>query len=235
MEYDAGEPRKHIRNDGAGDGPVSIKHPTLRLYYTNILTLRDYLLSRLPSNSKTKHRRIVSADIDILDKNLVCLAENQKRASDLSRSKDFERFSQQVSLTAGSSTGEGSSSQSDLIDFAIWFCFHRTHRQAHRPPHMLCHGYQRASNPREMNEDHCAVAGIPGLVSHYPNNNVNVLKDANWMEILGLLGKEGDRIMFDLVLECGIFAEVGGGQGNYYQLSGEIFPSPRDTNLTDRP
>lgn len=85
---------------------------------------------------------------------------------------------------------------------------------------MLCHGYQRASGPRQLNEDHGAMAGIPGVISHYPNNNVNVLKGTAWTRILGLLGKDGERIMLDMVLNAGIFAAVDGGRGNYYQLSG---------------
>ena len=86
---------------------------------------------------------------------------------------------------------------------------------------MLCHGYQRASNPWQLNEDHCAAAGIPGVVSRYPNNNVNSLKDVYWAAILSLLGKEGELIMLDMILDCGVFVEVTRGQGNYYQLSGE--------------
>ncbi len=220
----AEQPSKRVHIGYANTEKESVKHPTLCLYYTEILTLKGYLLSNLPTNSKTRRRRVASADIDILDKIVVCKIDDRKPSPDLARSKDFEAFSQQVSLTAGSSIGERSSSQSDLIDFAIWLLFHRIHRHTYRPQHLLCHGYQRASNLRELGEDHCAVAGIPGLVSHYPNNNVNVMKDANWTEILGLLGKEGDRIMLDLVLECGVFAEVAGGQGNYYQLSGRIDP-----------
>ena len=86
---------------------------------------------------------------------------------------------------------------------------------------MLCHGYQRARPPRTASEDHCVQTNIPGIVSHYPNEYVNELKSSAWKELLGLLGKEGDRIMLDLVLECGLFFCVDAGQGNYYQISGE--------------
>ena len=86
---------------------------------------------------------------------------------------------------------------------------------------MLCHGYQRVGNPRQANEDHCAFAGIPGLVSRYPNSNVGTLKDATWTEVLGLLGKDGERIMLDLILHCGLYVPVERSKGSYYQLSGE--------------
>lgn len=85
---------------------------------------------------------------------------------------------------------------------------------------MLCHGYQRANNPRQANEDHCAVAGIQGIVSYYPNSNVTALKSSSWREVLALLGKEGDLILLDLFLDCGIFIAGDEGLDNYYQLSG---------------
>lgn len=224
-----------------------VKHPALSLYYRSILTLRDYLLTKLPTTSKTRRRKILSIlpnadnfhpdDEDIstlsqdrhclsrlLHNTLVCKVHEQTPRPESSRMRDFEAFSQHVSLTAGSSIAGSTSSLSDLVDFAISQLFHKTHRHAHRPPHMLCHGFQRVGNPRQANEDHCAVAGIPGLVSHYPNANVNALKGSYWSEVLSLLGNEGDRIMLDMIMDCGIFLAGHEGQGNYYQLSGRCFP-----------
>ena len=85
---------------------------------------------------------------------------------------------------------------------------------------MLCHGYQRVNNLRQPNENQCAIAGIPGLVSYYPNSNVDLLKGAAWTGVLNLLGKEGDQIMLEILLDCGLFVAIDEGQGNYYQLSG---------------
>ena len=220
-----------------------VKHPALRLYYRNILTLRDYLLLKLPTTSKLRRRRIASIsphtaelhDNDeeistlsqdrrclsrLLDKTLVCAVIEQTPVPESSRIKDFEAFSQHVSPTAGSSISGNTSSLSDLVDYAISRLFHKTHRNTHKPPHMLCHGFQRAGNQRQTHDDHCAVAGIPGIVSFYPNANVNVLKGSCWTEILALLGKEGERILLDLLLDCGVFVAGEEGLGNYYQLSG---------------
>lgn len=225
-----------------------VKHPALGLYYRNILTLRDYLLSKLPTTSKVRRRKIVSILPDVADchhnnkktetlsqdrhclskllyNTLVCTVHEQTPRLESSRIEDYEAFSQHVTSTVASSIGGSTTSLSDLVDFAIWLLFHKTHRHAHRPPHMLCHGFQRASHPRKSNEDHCAIAGIPGIVSHYPNANVNALKGSSWTELLGFLGKEGDRIMLDLILDCGIFLAGDEGQGNYYQLSGVGCPS----------
>lgn len=211
-----------------------VKHPTLGLYYAQISSLRDYLLSKLPTNAKTRRRRVGSAADEFLDSTLVCMVDVEQPNSESTRSTDYETFSQQLNLTAGSSIGEGCISQSDLVDFAIWLLFHKIHRQAHRPPHMLCQGYQRANNPRRVNQDHCASAGVPGLVSHYPNGNVDALKEGAWIEILSLLGKEGDRIMLDLILGSGIFLAVDGGRGNFYQLSGMSRYAFRQVGLTYR-
>ena len=224
-----------------------VKHPALGLYYRNILTLRDYLLSRLPPASKARRRKIASIIPDtanlhhhdggpstmsqdghslskLLNSTLVCTVHEQALRPEPSRIKDFEAFSQRFSPTAGSSTGGSTSSLSDLVDYAISLLFHKTHRRVHRPPHMLCHGYQRASNPRQTNNDHCAVAGIPGIVSYYPNTNVQALKGSSWTEVLALLGQEGDRILLDLFLDCGIFVAGDEGLDNYYQLSGKGLP-----------
>ncbi|KAL2046145.1 hypothetical protein N7G274_001592 [Stereocaulon virgatum] len=223
---DIENPHKCLKTDAVKAEHVNVKHPTLCLYYDQIFTLRNHILTKMPTASKTRRRRIAAAGDPIFDRTLICIRDVDAGKPNVSLLKDFEAYSQQLSLTAGSSFNEGHS-QSDLIDFALWRLFYRTHRQAHKPPHILCHGYQRVRNEGRANQDHCALAGIPGLVSHYPNGNVDTMKDAAWAKILGLLGKEGNEIMLDMVMLCGIFVAVDGGQGNYYQLSG--------TPLTDLP
>ena len=221
-----------------------VTHPTLSLYYRNIFTLKDYLLSKLPITSKVRRRKIASilpdtVNVDqedgetstlrqerhclskVLNSTLVCTVDEQTPQFRPSRVKEFETFSQHVNPTAGSSIGGSTTSISDLVDFVIRLLFHKIHRHAHRPPHMLCHGFQRACNPRQINQDHCAVAGIPGVVSYYPNSNVSTVKGSSWTKVLALLGKEGDRILLDLFLDCGIFVEGDEGHNNYYQLSGK--------------
>ena len=231
--------------------PVSTTHPTLSLYYPQVLTLRQFLVSKLPRASRTRKRKIAnlgrplstpsatgdrpvapdrsfntgSADAGssyLLDSVLVCAPANALPGSSQSnRAQDFDLFSQQVTLTAGESCTPRSSCQSDLVDFAIWLLFNRLHRDVTRPPHLLCHGYQRAQAPRSTNENHGALAGIPGIVARYPNNNVSTLKNGAWSSLLALLGQEGDRIMLDTLLHCGLFMLCSGGNGNCYQLSGK--------------
>ena len=35
------------------------------------------------------------------------------------------------------------------------------------------------------------------------------------------MGKQGERVMVDLILDCGIFLPVEAGCGSYHQLSGQ--------------
>ena len=251
------QPLKRAKVSNGNDLVAALaQHPSLRLYYPRVTTLRDYLLSGLPKTSKGRRRKIanagnnasavedpsstdrgaentsknaytlkVSANNDkalasVLDSTLVCKHNVPESRPNHARSKDFEVFSQHLNLTATSSVGQGRSPLSELVDFAVWLLFHRVYRSAHRPPHMLCHGYQRATTPKHVNEDHCAAAGIPGIVSHYPNGNVNILKGAVWADVFALLGKDGEDIMLDMILECSVFASVPAGKCNYFQLSG---------------
>lgn len=47
------------------------------------------------------------------------------------------------------------------------------------------------------------------------------MKRAPWPQLLQLLGKSGESVMINLLLDCSIFLPVESGQGNYYQLSGK--------------
>ena len=62
--------------------------------------------------------------------------------------------------------------------------------------------------------------GALGLEIFRPNSNVATLKSFAWNDLLNLLGKDGDKMMLDLVLHCGIFATVQSGRDNLVQISG---------------
>lgn len=76
-----------------------------------------------------------------------------------------------------------------------------------------------------MHRDENIVLGIPGVLSVYPNGHVISMKTTPWPQILALMGKEGERAMIDLLLDCGIFLPVENGRGNYRQLSGAFKPA----------
>jgi len=50
---------------------------------------------------------------------------------------------------------------------------------------------------------------------------VTSMKAEPWPKVLGLMGKEGERAMIDLLLDCGVFLVVRSGRGTYHQLSGK--------------
>ncbi|MCJ1432065.1 hypothetical protein MMC27_001421 [Xylographa pallens] len=223
---------------------VSRSHPVLSLYYAKVYSLRRYLLSKLPASAKSRRRKIASVGktrqdandavhqgiqtghskdhdtrwADLLDSVLVGVGVD--REPDSSRMKDFEVFSQRTQSTVASSIDEGTFSQHEIVNYAISSLFNKIYRQDHKPSHILCHGYQRVFTPRESCDDHNTTAGIPGLLSLYPNAQVASLKDAAWSGVLKRLGKAGAQIMLDLILDHGLFVEVDVGRDNFYQLSG---------------
>ncbi|KAI9759142.1 MAG: hypothetical protein M1835_000450 [Candelina submexicana] len=249
-----GEKTQGLQDPGtSGDGA---RHPILSLYYPLVWTLRDYLLYKLPQTSKSRRRRIISipsypeypsqstppdsgklgiqtadrALSKLLDLTLIGIPKSKPEAT-TARLKEFASFSQgQTESTVGSSNGAG------LVDFTIWLLFNKTFRTVNRPPHLLCHGLQRSSAPRQPNENHDAASGIPGLVCRFPNTYVNSLKSPLWDIILSLLGKEGERIMIDLLMDCGLFGPVEAGKANFCQLSGvPLSDMPTLQNLPNKP
>ena len=89
-----------------------------------------------------------------------------------------------------------------------------------RLPHLLCQGFRKEGNTRCMNQDGNFTSAIPGVVSAYPNSHVTNMKSSPWPRVLGVLGKEGEKIMIDLLLDCGIFTAIESSRGSYHQLSG---------------
>ncbi|KAI9832402.1 MAG: hypothetical protein M1819_004390 [Sarea resinae] len=205
-----------------------LQHPVLSLYYHQVFSLRKYFLSRLPASSRARRKKIATLGrqefekplADLLDSTLVGIRETQGGSENF-KAADVAAYSQQqLASTVANSLGSGSSSQSEVIDFAIWLLFNRKSRGANRPPHLLCHGYQRSAFAPRRIHSHNPVESIPGLVSHSPNPYVDTVKSSLWGDMLSLLGKEGERLMIDLVLDCGIFSPVSKGIGNFYQISG---------------
>jgi telomerase reverse transcriptase len=90
------------------------------------------------------------------------------------------------------------------------------------PKHLLCQGFARAASSARQNDGRQLglAPGIPGIVCHHPNDHFETVTDPKWCHLLQLLGTHGDDIMLNLLLECGIFALVGAGSGNLYQISG---------------
>lgn len=48
-----------------------------------------------------------------------------------------------------------------------------------------------------------------------------MIKQAPWPQLLQLLGKAGEGMMINLLLDCSLFLPLEAGRGNYYQLCGQ--------------
>lgn len=101
------------------------------------------------------------------------------------------------------------------MDFIIWLLFSREKGSTKRPQHLLCDGFRKGAGHQ------AAASSISGLYSLYFNERVANIKQAPWPQLLHLLGKSGESMMINLLLDCSVFLPVEAGQGNYYQLSGE--------------
>jgi hypothetical protein len=100
--------------------PQEVDHPVLRRLYPEVLSLRHYVLSRLPTSSKNRRRRILqlgqsnpSSDVDcelgqLLDSTLVGVTPKAATASRdeviRTREREIQSFSQQLSDCATGGT-----------------------------------------------------------------------------------------------------------------------------------
>lgn len=108
-----------------------------------------------------------------------------------------------------------------IVDFAIWTTFSKISSPNSRAKHLLCQGFRKDVSARSVHRGEIATSAIPGVISTYPNHHVAAMKASPWPEVLALMGKEGERMMIDLILDCGIFLAIESGRGSYHQLSGQ--------------
>lgn len=229
-----------------------VKHALLAQHYPEVLSLRQYLLSKLPSASKIRRKKIVTigrhtgpetSDRDkalahVLDQTLVGVSK-YGGASQEDRWQQWTSFSQKAdtSISAFNISGIGLFSQSEvsfiylpslepsslipsqIVDFSIWLLFSKAGNG--RPQHLLCQGFRKEVSARSVRRDGPVISAIPGLISTYPNSHVTSMTASPWPQVLGLMGKEGEKAMIDLILDCGIFLPFENGRGNYHQLSGK--------------
>ncbi|CAG8973146.1 hypothetical protein HYALB_00008677 [Hymenoscyphus albidus] len=214
-----------------------IKQALLTRFYSRVFTLREYLLERLPSSSKIRRKKVLhigssripneEGDQELslfLDRTLVgVLCQNDDAKEDrrqqwasLSQIAD-ESVSTLIDLRA-----VGWFSQSEIVNKSIWMLMNSKNQQQvyGRAQHLLCHGFQKGVSTRMINQGESHISDIPGVISAHPNSHVTAIKTNPWPQVLLLLGREGDNVMADLIMDCGIFVEAEAGRGVYHQLSG---------------
>lgn len=220
---------------------AKVNHAVLSQYFPNIVTLRNWILSKLPESSKTRRRKIAAigskplaskvtiSDVErsvgsLLDTTLVGVTQETKSIPD-KRWEEWTSFSQRgdesYDVTLSDGLAGSSFSQSEIVDFAIWFLFSKASTAGTWPSHLLCDGFRQKPGSKFQTSGANGTTGIPGIYSVYPNQQYKTLKLTPWPELLKLLGKAGDRIMMDLLLDCSIFVAMNAGQDNYYQVNGQ--------------
>ncbi|KAI9655689.1 MAG: hypothetical protein M1831_004841 [Alyxoria varia] len=232
------QPSKRQTKEDEAESRVVREHPVLKKLYGKVVPLREYILSQLPEGSKRKRK--LKANVrqikhersepqvttghdrlcDILDGCVVGVRDVAVLDSEIFK-ESFSQFSQQLSeLTGTPRLSFQLSSQAELVDFVTWILFHKTYPHVNRPPHMLCHGTQRAAVNWRNQAKIRARSTIPGLACMFPNEYVEMLKSPPWTEMTNLLGSYGERIAVTLFVNHAIFAPVKGSPKSYYQICG---------------
>ncbi|KAK1752439.1 hypothetical protein QBC47DRAFT_57775 [Echria macrotheca] len=230
-------PAKRLQKESAKN---RITHALLSHYYTEISTLRTYLLAKLPASSRIRRKKIASLGINVPGAETTCSEQEielgkaldttlvtwrRDPPAEVEPTPDFRweqwlGFSQKgdesyVTLSDGL---KGSIySQSEIVDFVIWLLFSRE-KPTSWPKHLLCDGFRRTIGHQADSRQ--AKNAIPGLYVAHANQHVQALKTEPWPQLLMLLGKAGERIMIDLLVDCAIFEPIQAGKDNLYQLSG---------------
>jgi hypothetical protein len=205
----------------------NVHHPVLKHYYESVLSLRDFVTSRIAASATalaTKIQEIKSGDENdvgyILDSVIVGVNDNASSLRQC-RAQDLAAFSQNLpSSTLGSNADPGAGLQLEVIDFIIWLLFRRRPPPL-KPQHLLCQGFERASAAGQNGLNLSVAPGIPGIMCHYPNPHVETVTGRPWCSLLSLLGRGGDLIMVDLLLDCGLFVPALDGIHGLRQLSGK--------------
>jgi telomerase reverse transcriptase len=63
------------------------------------------------------------------------------------------------------------------------------------------------------------VPGLPGIYASTDNPHVHELKDSSWSNLPGLLGRGAERILIEMLMDCGLYQPVD-DSSNTIQLSG---------------
>ncbi|TID27305.1 telomerase reverse transcriptase [Venturia nashicola] len=211
-------------------------HPVLKHYFRHVLTLREYIVSQLlltgnpraeyisqygKSPEPEKNHRIETIKA-LLDTSVVGFNDVNNRSSlHERRAQDLALFTQQLpSSTLGNHTDPGDSLQTEAVYFVVWLLFRR-HQPPAKPQHLLCQGFERLSGATAQSGiKENAIAGIPGVVYQHANKHVQALTSSPWCSLLSLLGRGGDLIMVDLLLESCLFVPAVDGAITLSQLSG---------------
>ncbi|KUI62081.1 Telomerase reverse transcriptase [Cytospora mali] len=253
-----GPPAKQPKREANGNMQFSdvVKHALLVQYYPEVQTLRQYVLDKLPPTSKIRRKKIAAVGntepdaaqgskgnpkdsqavlTELLDTTFIgthFLPKDVAKAQSDSHFQQWIDYSQKGDdshVTISGGVASAIHFQSEIVDFVIWLLFSREKNPSQRPHHLLCDGFRKKVGPIRQG----APSSIQDLCSLYFNERVAAIKREPWPQLLALLGKSGESIMINLLLECAIFLHIDAGRSNYYQLSGPpIFECKPLSSLT---
>ncbi|CAD0112186.1 unnamed protein product [Aureobasidium uvarum] len=224
--------RTKTSSDAVDRGPQHTPS-ILRLYYPQVLTLREYLLQA--KTSKNKKRLILnygsdtaksSQDADselakLLDTILIgCHDVKTEEDDTVDYQNDLSIFSTQVSESTARSCGSQAQLPfAEIVEFVIWRLF-RQHTSGHRPPHVLCHGYYYDGLGDVSILVKPNIEGDREDTLLDRNEHVDRLKGEGWAGLTRLVGSKGTVTLIQLLQNCGMFMPLESGRNNYVQISG---------------
>ncbi|TQS39003.1 hypothetical protein Golomagni_00480 [Golovinomyces magnicellulatus] len=214
-----------------GDKEWVIRQAVLAHYYPHVSNLREYLLNKLKPNSKTVGIEPWAAANTGFDKISVEIAsfldhtwigiKSCNVVSQDEKWKHWYAFSQQSTDPASFFGNQGAeSSQSKIVDFAIWLLFSKLYKPGKKDRHLLSQGYCKHATYNTRNQILKAPSNIAGLMLTYQNSHVTSMKASPWPQILTYIGSGGEKAMLDLILDYGVFVPLDDEHKNFYQLSG---------------
>ncbi|KAI1341592.1 hypothetical protein F5Y15DRAFT_361504 [Xylariaceae sp. FL0016] len=201
------------------------QHFVLNQFYSRVLTLRAYVVSKLPASSRLRRRKVTAVGVVgkcpgtppttedsslgvLLDTTFVAIPEVHEEdvVKHVEGWRDFSQRGDESYVTLSNGFAGFVESQCLIVEYVVRTLFSRE-KTSRWPKHLLCNGFRRN--------------GGLGIRAVRPNPHVESLQQSPWPQLLALLGESGDRIMIDLLLDCSIFVSVGAGINNIYQISGK--------------
>ncbi|KAL7629462.1 Telomerase reverse transcriptase [Parahypoxylon ruwenzoriense] len=209
---------------GRQQTPIQAQHSILNQFYPQVLTLRNYVLSRLPATSRLRRKKIAVVGIAsespglpvsseeqslgaLLDNTLIGIPKEAQNFVDdnIEGWKSFSQKGEESDVTLSDGIAGFVETQAFLLEYVVTTLFSRA-KAGTWPKHLLCDGYRRNR-------------GL-GLRMVQLNPHVEMLKGPPWPHVLALMGDSGERIMIDLLLNCSIFVPIKAGTNNFCQISG---------------
>ncbi|CCU74861.1 telomerase reverse transcriptase [Blumeria hordei DH14] len=207
-----------------------IQHDLLRRYYTQIFTLREYIIDKLPIRSKNNGKKrwidekfdrgeVAKTFTEFLDSTYIGVTQTEELSQGYIL-EQWDIFAQKFGHQKSNKFHCKRRQQNEIVDFSIWLLFSKKNSSIGIGQHLLVQGYRKSSEFYSCNRQENDNYSIPGLTSIYPNSYVNSMKASPWPQILAKLDGYGEKIMLDLIIRCGIFRPVANSPCNLYQASG---------------